>query len=412
MAQTADARRNHRTLWRVSSAIAVSALGDGMHTVALPLETLRLTSSATAIATVAAVGWLPWLLFGSIGGAVADRWSRRTVVVIVDGARALLLGLVVWLIATGHATVWLLASVNFLLTVGDTMVSSALHASIPSTVDDDAQRVQDVTRRLFAAETVTRNLVGPTLGAVLFQVDPYLPFLVDGASFAFSSVALLGARLGRRDRSPDARRATTAWRAFAAEVREGWRTVLGEPVLRSLALGSALFNLSVTMADTVVVLYLRDTLAVSPSYLGLLLGCEALGGVAASTLGSSIWRRVEPGRLLRFSLLGAAVAIGLVAARPGLALLAVLLASVAACTTVWSVTADTLRQTTVKDELRARVLSTSRSLSWGAIPLGAMLAGVLTDWAGLAWVYLIAAAVSLLAFVLLSVLRSRSSETR
>ena len=69
-----------RRLWTAS---AVSNLGDGLRVTALPLLAASLTRDASAIAAVTAVVWLPWLVFGIIGGTIVDRVPRIGLIVAV-----------------------------------------------------------------------------------------------------------------------------------------------------------------------------------------------------------------------------------------------------------------------------------------------------------------------------------------
>src|SRR5919107_3681864 len=75
-----------RRLWASS---AVSNLGDGLRVTALPLLAASLTRDPTAIAAVTAVVWLPWLVFGIVGGTVVDRVSRVGLLIGVQIARIL-----------------------------------------------------------------------------------------------------------------------------------------------------------------------------------------------------------------------------------------------------------------------------------------------------------------------------------
>jgi MFS family permease len=65
-----------RPFRRLLAASAVSNLGDGIRLGALPLLAATLTRDPAAVASITAVIWLPWLIFGMVGGAVVDRVNR------------------------------------------------------------------------------------------------------------------------------------------------------------------------------------------------------------------------------------------------------------------------------------------------------------------------------------------------
>ncbi len=92
--------------WLLASSWT-SNLGDGIALSAAPLLIASMTSSPVLVASGAMMQYLPWLFFGLLAGAVADRFDRRRLVMIANGLRALVvLGLVAFLV-TGTANVWI-----------------------------------------------------------------------------------------------------------------------------------------------------------------------------------------------------------------------------------------------------------------------------------------------------------------
>jgi MFS family permease len=121
----------YRKLW---SATAISTLGDGMYLAALPLLAAQLTRDPLAVSAVTFASWLPWLLVALASGALVDRWDRRRVLWTVDLGRCVLVGALAVLVLVGWASIWLLATVGFLLGVGQTLFDSAVLAIIPALV--------------------------------------------------------------------------------------------------------------------------------------------------------------------------------------------------------------------------------------------------------------------------------------
>jgi MFS family permease len=110
----------YRKLW---AATAISTLGDGMYLATLPLLAARLTRDPLAVSAVTFASWLPWLLVALLSGALVDRWDRRRVLWTVDLGRCALVGALAVAVLAGWASIWLLATIGFLLGVGQTLRS-------------------------------------------------------------------------------------------------------------------------------------------------------------------------------------------------------------------------------------------------------------------------------------------------
>ena len=110
-AQVTGALR-HRDFALLWLGQAVSLIGNGVFTVALPLEVLRLTGSALDLALVVSARTIPSVLLLLAGGSIVDRVSRRLVMLVSDGVSGACVGLVAILVATGHAELWQLAALS------------------------------------------------------------------------------------------------------------------------------------------------------------------------------------------------------------------------------------------------------------------------------------------------------------
>src|SRR6266540_5974059 len=132
----------YHKLW---TAAAVSTLGDGVFLAALPLLAATLSRDPLQVSLVAFAGWLPWLLFGLVSGALVDRWDRRRVMWTVDAVRLALVGGLGVAVLAGGATIPLLATVGFLLGIGQTLFDNAAQSLIPALVTRATQRLERAT---------------------------------------------------------------------------------------------------------------------------------------------------------------------------------------------------------------------------------------------------------------------------
>ena len=376
---------------RLWSASTVSTLGDGVFLTALPLLAAKLTRDPLPVSLVSFAGWLPWLLFGLVSGALVDRWDRRATMWRVDAFRFAVAGVLGLLVLAGWASVPLLASFAFLLGTGQTLFDNAAQSLVPSIVSRDPRRLERANSQLYGAQTVSQNFIGPPAGGVLFSLANAVPFLVDAVSFLASSALIAtidGDFAPRRDGAAGGARTT-----LLAEIGEGLRWLAGRRLLLALAVLVALMNLSMMAGESVMVLFAQKNLGLGNLGYGLLLTGFAAGGVLGNALASRLGRMVGTGTLL--------VAIALVAAAGWLLFglssnrwaAGALLVAISTALSVFNVIGVSLRQGIVPDRLVGRVVAAYRTVGYGAIPAGALLGGILARTLGLRAPYLAGAAV-------------------
>jgi len=183
---------------RLLVATGLSSFGDGVRWIAMPLMATQLTDDPRLIAGVLIADRLPWLLFLLPGGALADRFDRLRMRVVLDGFRAVLGTAFVVLAATGHAGLSMIYAVTVLMASADAIVDSSSMALVPALVEPD--ELEHAAGHLQGTEIVTRDLLGPALGGVLFTFGLVVPLAVDAVSFAVS------AAVAARDRAAEAQR--------------------------------------------------------------------------------------------------------------------------------------------------------------------------------------------------------------
>jgi predicted MFS family arabinose efflux permease len=230
---------------------------------------------------------------------------------------------------------------------------------------------------------------------VLFAAAVWLPFGVDAASFVVAAVLAASLRGSFR---PVAQAAPTGWRS---EIRVGYRWLWSNALLRNLAVALALTNLAFAACESTFVLFATEELGVSDRAFGGLIAIVGAGSVLAGLAGG--WLVAKVGR--RFAILVASftpvvtmVAIGTVPVTWWVVLMTTVQAVMI---TIWSIIAVTLRQQIVPDRLFGRVNSVFRWCTWGAMPVGALLGGVIAQRFGLRAPYFAGAAIMFVAYLLI-----------
>ena len=360
--------RDFGKLWTAASA---STLGDGITITAGPLLATTLTRDPLLIGVVGAASFAPWLLVGLVSGALVDRLDRRRVMWTVDLGRAAVLALLAAAVLAGWASIPLLAAGAFLLGVGQTLFDSAAQASIPSLVGRDPDRLATANGRLLGAQTVGQQFVGPPAGGALFTLAPWLPYAADAVSFLGSS--LLVARI--RGRITVER--TGPVTSLRADIAAGLRWLAGHRLLRGLALLTGVLNLVFMAGEVVLVLLAQDRLGLGNVGYGLLLTSTAVGSLLGSLVTARVTRRWGEARAYLASLALLAAVLAVIGLTTSVPVAAAALAALGFAVTLGNVILQSLRQSVTPAPLLGRVVSVYRLVGLGAIPVGALVGGLL-----------------------------------
>ncbi len=362
--------------YRIWTASAVSALGDGVYFAALPLLTLTMTNSPILFGAMEACALLPWLFFGMVGGALVDRWDRRRTMVIADLCRFSLLIVVTVLIAAGAADIYLLFVVVFLLGIGQVFFDTASIAFLPEVLDRDLDTLQVANSRLQGAQQALGGFVGPPTGSLLFGLGRAVPILGDAVSFLFSSLAIW--TLPKSAPKPAKPRGS-----LLREAREGAAYLFGNRLLVGLSLRPAVGNFAFLGASAVLVLFVKDALHLGTSAYGVYLTASALGALGGSAIAPRLAGKLGTGGTLTLtacveslSLLGIGLSPNAWTAGLGELVLGAAMGATMGL-------GPAVRQAIVPDHLMGRVAATGRLIALCAGPVGALFGGWLAQVAGL-----------------------------
>ena len=364
------------------TAAGISNLGDGVAQAAMPLVVASLTRDPALVAGAVVASQAPWLLFALVSGAFVDRIDRRRTMVFVDLARGGVIGILGLALLSGPPPIWVIYVAGFLLSTAETLFDPASEAILPEIVD--CHGLAAANSRLQGLTWVTNSFVGPPLGAGLFAVVAGLPFLIDAATFLLAAglVALIPGSY-RTLRAGDT--------SLRAEIAGGLGFLANHPILRWTTPMAGATNLAAFAVIAIFVLYVQDILRLDPVGYGAL----GIGGlVGALGAGQIIARIGQSGAIRLTPCLGVLATLAFVLApHPIIAALAI--ATFGFQVTLWNVTVISLRQELVPHELRGRVAGTSRLVTWGTQPIGALAGGLLATAFGLRAPFVFSAAVLL-----------------
>ncbi|MHC0432705.1 MFS transporter [Streptomyces sp. O3] len=376
---TVEAARPQAPAWRggfgrLWAAAVVSQFGDALRMAALPLLAVSLTDRPMLVALVTACGFLPWILFGLLGGALADRVDQRRAMWAVDGIRAALVAAFAVAVALGQASIALLIVLAFTLTALQTLFDNAATALLPSLVDREA--LGSANARLQTGQRLAGGMIAAPLVPALLLLGDATPYAVDAATYLAAALLIASLRT-----TPPSRPPRPAGSTLRGEIAEGLRVLGRDRVLRALCVGTTLCNIGMGALIATIVLHTTGWLDAGASGHALALAVYAAAGV----LGGLLAGRVP----LRLGRLGAVLVAGIVQTCCLIAIgsvrsLWVLVAGLAVfgfMGMVWNVNQVTLTQERSPAGTLGRVSSAFRTLSIGGTPLGALLGGaVATAW--------------------------------
>lgn len=387
-------------LW---GAGAASNLADGMSWAALPLIAAVLTRDPFAVAMIAALHSLPWIVFELVAGEIVDRSDRRKLMLYGNLARATTMSVIALLIATDSLELWSLGALAFATGMAETLVDTSWEAMVPRLVD--SENLPLANGRSQATEWTANQLVGPPLGGLLFAVTASVPFFVNAGWFAIAAVLIAWIPgTFKTDREVE-----HGLKAMRKEIGDGIRWLWRHPVLRTLSLLAGTANLVATASFAVFVLFALEILGLSDAQFGLVLSASGVGGLIGAAIAHRLENRFGPGTMLLASMGGIGLAALAVAVTSSPLVVAAAFAVDGFLIALWNVTVVSLRQELTPDELRGRVASDARTIAFGAIPIGAILGGVLGDLVGLRAPFFLAAGTYAVAVVLTSRVVSNSS---
>jgi MFS family permease len=376
----------NRDFWLLWGGWTVSSAGNGLTTTVLPLLAADLTSDPRQLSLVAFAGRLPWVLLALVGGVFADRWNRRTTMWAADALRFFLLMFLAGLVLGGRESILVLMIVAFGITAVETVYDSSRQSILPTLVGRDTDTLQAANSRLQTAKNTAQQFVGPAVGGALYSAGRAMPTVLDALSFGISAVLTF---LIRGDRDPVTPKAAGQKKSVWRETVEGCRFLVRHRVLRVYTAVAGFKNMGTAAMLALLVLYTREVMHTGDAQYGLLLSATAIGSIVGGFFCRRLARVLGPA----VSSLGGSAIGGLGFAILGFthhpAFVAAGLAITGFTSTMWNVSIVSLRQALVPSRLTGRVNGFNRLVTFGTMPIGILLGGLIADRWGLVVLYLV-----------------------
>ena len=381
----------------VWSGQTISALGDGVTLTALAWQVLVLTGSGAAMGAVLVAETVPRVLFLLLGGVVADRFSRRNVLLWSDTIRGVAVGAIAVLGWMGLLALWHLIVLGAIFGLASAFFFPAYQSIPPQLVDADtlpsANALNGMSRQM-------SQLFGPALGATLVALsDPSAAFAIDALSFGVSAALLLAVRVPPLPKETYDGVKPGGLRGLVGDIREGLGYVMRSPWLWVTIAIASLGNVGLAPMQVALPKLIKSVYGQGVWLLGATGTAVAAGSLVTMLLIGQARRVRHRGILAYGGLIASSLAVivfGLPLPHqyaPAIAIAVSVFfgAGLAIFELIWV----TSLQELVPMEKLGRVSSVDWVGSLALMPVGLALVGVLTDRVGASWVFLAGGALNL-----------------
>ncbi len=356
-------------------------MGDKAHQIALPVLVFQLTESPLQVGLIFAAIGLPWLLLGSVAGALVDRWDRRRTMATADVLRAGLVALVPIAAEVDISLVYMLA---FLISTISVFFIPARLSSIPDIVESEELLAAN---SLFQISDALVDVIGLLAAAILVAaLGVVVPFYLDAVSFLISGAFILAMTL-----SPSPREwAPLSPRRLVAELVEGFRFVAGHAYLAANTFLFTLGPLASGATTAMTAVYAIQVLGAGAPGFALMEASMSLGFLAGGVAIGRYAARYRKGRiiLVGFALFGVTLlGIGLT---NQLAVALILVGVNGVSNMLFYIPSITLVQEVTPADLRGRAFGLRSALIQGAFLVSVSVGGAIAEVSGVESIFVLA----------------------
>ncbi|TXS01785.1 MFS transporter [Streptomyces sp. col6] len=370
--------RDFRLLWCGETAGKFGASVTGVSMPLVAVSTLH--ASTFEVGLLGAAAWAPWLVIGLPVGAWVDRLRRRPVMLTSAAVSLVLFAAVPVTAWAGRLSIGLLLAVALLTGTAAVFFQTAYTAYLPTILEPDDQ--PEGNAKLHGSASAAQ-IAGLGSGGLIAQVAGAVNgMFANAATFLVSLLCLAGIR----HREPRVTRTGQGSTSLAGEVREGLRLIAVDPWFRTFTLFGAASNLALMGYQSIQVVFLVRSVGLTPGTVGVLIAATSAGGVAGAFAARRTAHRIGTARAMLLFELGIpalGMLIPLTTRGAGTLLFVTGGFSVSAGVVAGNIIKASFQQRYCPPELLGRLSASAAFLSYGAIPVGALLGGVLGTALGL-----------------------------
>jgi len=382
--------KKNKNFWMYMGGRFVSLMGSGVQMIALPLYILDATGSGTLMGIFSILTLLPALIAAPLSGIIGDRKNRRNIMIAMDFGRGALIFLLGVLAMIGHFNIYILFTLQIFISIMDSLFNSSSAALMPDLISKDDLIEANSTKGGFDAAS---SILGPALGGLIYGIlGIKMVFYVNGISFIVSAIFSMFITYNKKVVKKEKEKINI--KIFLNENSEALRFIASNKGLLQLFTFAMISNfLLAPMFDIIMPYVLKKEIGFNSQQYGYIIGFFTVG-ILFGNIGISVYfKKLGLKKLMKIGLIietFVTVAVcGLVFPNIvgiyGGATLPLFMSISICCLLMGFFNAfvntpiSTNLQNLVPDEMRSRFFSILGMLSQGAIPLGALLFGILLD---------------------------------
>jgi len=366
-------RRGARTFYSLAAAQTVSQIGSNMSFLAVGIYVYQQTGQATPLALLSLFLLLPIMIASGVAGVLADRYDRRTLMIIGDTGAALASLALVISVSSGNFQLWHVYAAALWQGLFSTLQRPAFEASVSQLVPE-AQRQR--ANAILQLSKPTALLISSALTGLLYIVIGVVGiFLIDLISFLVAVVTTLVVRIPAPPRTQGE---SQARQSMLKEWRAGLNFLWSRRPLFGLIVLVAVFGFLISSAFALMTPYVLARTSSAPT-LGILTAITSVGGIVGAIM-IGVWggfkQRIDTILVAMILVLIATMLLGTNQSPivMGVALFVAMMSVSGA-----NATSMTLLQAKVPGDMQGRVFAIFTQLSLVLTPLGYLLIGPLAD---------------------------------
>lgn len=377
--------RNYRFLWFSATG---SAVGSSIAYIAIAWVVFEKTQSPFAITMLGIVRVIPSIVFGLIGGALADRISRKRLMIAIDAIRATMLAiLAISIYLIGFKLMWILTVVGIVSAMGAIYRPSS-SAILPTVIEKED--LPDANGFLFSGMTVG-NILGNTLGGIVVTTFGICLALSENSfTFAIAAIMVMFIVMPKTVGGGSLRRKNEKTRSMLRDISEGLGYVRKTPALLWTIMGSLIGNFSLSLFSLYIVIYVADLLSAGSWAYGAIIACQSLGYAIGSYMVGKLGTVRHTGWTFALGWSFAGLLIVGIAMVHEVAFVALFMSIIGILSGIANTTYISCVQQVVPNEMLGRFMSIDEVGSFAVIPLGQIVGGVLVMLAGIETTFAIA----------------------